>query len=330
MKTIEKNIKLNKYSSKVFTMYFGKKSFAVFDIETTGLMPSSCRVIISGMLFYPGYGDEGKIIQLFADKPDDEREIISRSMELLGEADFILTYNGRQFDVPFMQKRAQKHGLVFPDNLYDLDLYLVVNGHSNLREVLPSLSQKSVERYMGLADTRDDEISGGESVRLYELYMETKSFDLERRILLHNHDDLIQLYKLLPVIASTDFHGAMFRLGFPAGNLNIEKIMLKGRELHVMAKQRTSPADYISFPTMDRPYSLIMDSSSGDAEIIIPCEVEAGALYFDARLILGDGISEIENYPAVTNGYLVVNDNGRTNPMEINAFLLAFLRSMPG
>lgn len=99
------------------------------------------------MLFYPGYGDEGKIIQLFADKPDDEREIISRSMELLGEADFILTYNGRHFDVPFMQKRAQKHGLVFPDNLYDLDLYLVVNGHSNLRGTSKPESEKCGKIY---------------------------------------------------------------------------------------------------------------------------------------------------------------------------------------
>lgn len=325
MKTIENTVKIKQYNSKIFNMYFGNKSFAVFDIETTGLMPAYCRVIISGMMFYPGHGDEARVVQLFADRADDEKEIIEKTIEMLEGVDFVITYNGRHFDIPFMQKRAQKHELCFPDNLYDLDLYLVVNGHSNLREVLSSLSQKNVERYMGLADTRDDEISGGESVKLYERYMETRSFELERKILLHNHDDLIQLYRLLPIIASSDFHGAMFKLGFLAGKLNISRITLKGRELHIMAKQINNPVDYISFPTVEKPYSLILDSSTGDAEIIVPCEVEAGAIYLDASLILGKNICSIENYPAVTNGYLIVNDNGRFNHMEINAFLLAMM-----
>ena len=325
MKFIEEGIKLKPYTSKMFSMYFGRKKLAVFDIETTGLMPASCKVVISGILLYPGYGEDARVIQLFANEPDDEKEIIEKTMRILRDVDFIITYNGKHFDIPFMETRAKKHGLRFPDNLYNLDLYLVLNGHSNLRDVLPSLSQKSVERYMGLSQSREDEISGGESVKLYERYMETRSFDLERKILLHNHDDLIQLYKMLPVIASSDFHSAMFKLGFPAGNLNINIITLKGRQLHIMAKQHCDPVDYISFPTMDRPYSIVMDAASGDAEIIIPCEVEAGAMYFDAHMILGDCISKIENYPAVTNGYLIVNNRGRFNPMEINAFLLALL-----
>lgn len=325
MKTIEKDIKVDKYSSKIFNMYFGGKSFAVYDIESTGLSPAYCKVIISGMLFYPGHGDEAKVIQLFADQPDDEAEILRKTSELLSEVDFIVTYNGRHFDMPFVQKRSEKHHINFPHTIYDLDLYLVLNGHSGLREVLPSLSQKNVERYMGLSDSRDDEISGGESVKLYEQYMNTKSFQLEEKILLHNYDDLVQLYHLIPVIAASDFHAAMFKLGFQAGNLNISKILFKGHELHIQANQYKNPVDYIAFPTLDNPCSIIMNKASGGAEIIIPCEVAAGAFYFDAGAILGDKVLEIEAYPAIVNDYLIVNDNGRINYMEINAFLLTML-----
>lgn len=113
-----------------------------------------------------------------------------------------------------MEARAKKYGIQFNPGIYNLDLFLVVQGHSGLRESLPNLKQKTLEVFMGLADSRDDEISGGDSVALYEKYMQTHAFALEKTILLHNHDDLLQLYKLLPVISKTDFHRAMYKLGF--------------------------------------------------------------------------------------------------------------------
>lgn len=203
---------------------------------------------------------------------------------------------------------------------------MVVNGHSCLKDVLPNLKQKSVEIFMGLAESRDDEISGGESVALYNRYMTTKNFALERKILLHNHDDLIQLYKLLPVILKTDFHRAMYKLGFPAGNMIIEKITQAGRDLHVLGKQRGKATDYISFPTEDAPYSLIMDSASRQAELIVPCQVQSGSIFFDAQQILGAGAVKLEQYPGVVNGYLITSEQGNINFMEINAFLLEFFK----
>lgn len=55
---------------------------------------------------------------------------------------------------------------------------------------------------MGLSDSRKDSISGAESVELYLEYKKCQDQSLkeklEKKILLHNHDDLLQLYKLLP------------------------------------------------------------------------------------------------------------------------------------
>lgn len=326
MKIVTDKIKLEPYTAKTFDMYFHGRSFAVFDIETTGLNAAYCKVILSGILMVKD--GEGEVIQYFADQPGDEKEIIEKTMEMLSKVDYIVTYNGKHFDLPFMEKRAKKHGLNFDAVSYNLDLYLVVNGHSQLKEILPNLKQKTVEIFMGLADSRDDEISGGESVALYERYMTTKNFELERRILLHNHDDLIQLYKLLPVISMTDFHKAMFKMGFPAGGALIDKITMSGRDLHLLGRQTDTPMDYISFPTEERPYSLMMDSASRQIELIVPCQVQSGSIYFDAQAMLGERSAEIEKYPSVVNGYLITSENGTINYMEINAFILNFFEGL--
>lgn len=328
MKTITDTLKLPRYTSRLMEQYFGSRPFAVFDIETTGLSPAYCKVILSGILRFDG--GQAQVIQFFADQPgpEDERAVLAETLRLLEQTDYVITYNGRHFDIPFVEKRAKKHGLSFRPP-YDLDLYQVVSGHSPLRQVLPSLKQKSLEQYLGLASGRDDEISGGESVALYQRYMATHAFDLERRILLHNHDDVIQLYRLLPIIAKTDFHRAMFRQGFLAGNYQVTRLQLSGRDLHIEGLQLTEPRDFISFPTDARPYTLILNKASRSFEAQIPGQAEAGALYLDALAVLGgEAVQKIEKYPSVVNGYLITQDHDVTNYMEINAFVKAFLEGL--
>ncbi len=326
MKKITDTLSIQVFDSRLMKQYFGERPFAVFDIETTGLSPVYCKVILSGLLLIDG--TTAQVIQYFADQPDDEKILLEATLQTLSQVDYIITYNGRHFDIPFVEKRAKKHGLVFHPT-YNLDLYQVVSSHSPLRQVLPSLKQKSLEQFCGLSDGRDDEISGGESVALYERYMAAHTFDLERRILLHNHDDVIQLYRLLPIIAKTDFHRAMYKQGFLAGDYWIQKTVLHGHDLHVTGLQLTSPIDFISFPTDAKPYTLIMNRASRSFELQIPGQSEVGALYLDALAILGEEtIREIEKYPSVVNGYLITQDHGLINYMEINCFLKAFFETI--
>ena len=322
MKTITDTVKLAPYTARLFDTYFGGRSFAIFDIETTGLSPAKCKVILSGLLLVRG--EACNIVQYFANQPDDEAEILQSTLRVLQDVDYIVTYNGKHFDMPFMESRAKKHGLSFTPCVYNLDLFLVLQGHSTLRQTLPNLKQKTVEVFMGLSDGREDRISGGESVALYEQYMQSHAFALEKTILLHNHDDLIQLYKLLPVIAKTDFHKAMYKLGFPAGDVLVQSIMFKGRDLLVRGTQQKVPRDYIAFPTEQMPCALTMDSASGDFTLTIPCTAQAGALYFDAQALLHGDPAPIKKYPSVVDGYLIAEEHGVINYMEINAFLLAY------
>ena len=326
MKTITEQLHLTPYTSKIFDMYFGGKNFAVFDIETTGLSPARCSLILSGILLRKKDGCE--VIQFFADSPDDEKTILEKTKDILRKTDFILTYNGRHFDIPFVKTRAAKYGIDFSFPLYNLDLFQVLQGHSPLREYLPDLKQKTVEIFMGLADSRDDEISGAESVALYERYLKTGAFALEKTILLHNRDDLIQLCRLLPVIEKADFHKAMYKLGFPAGNYITEKIHFRGRNLCAMGIQTDSPLDYISFPTEESPCSLTMSSADLSFELSVPCSVQSGAMYFDARALLSEEVPALEKFPSVVDGFLIAGEGGNINYMEINGFLLEFLKKI--
>lgn len=321
MKTIVDNIQIPVYYSKLFNMYFGGKTFAVFDIETTGLSPANSKVILTGILTVDQNG--GYVQQFFADQNDDEEAVIRATMEALAGIDYVITYNGRHFDMPFMRKRAEKYGLEFPD-LYNLDLYLLISGYAPFKEVLPGLKQKNIETYMGIAINRDDEISGKESVELYNRYMETKRFELEEKILLHNHDDIIQLYKILPIIERLDLHKALFKRGFPAGRFLIEQISIKSKELHVKARQLQDAIDYISFPTEAAPYMLMMNSAGGSVDLTIPCESASSNLYLDARAILRSASLKLDPLPGVVDGYLILSQKNQVNELEINTFLKIF------
>lgn len=105
MKTITDNINIDFFTARAFNEYFGGKRLAVFDIETTGLNSSYCKVILSGIMLIEK--DKGRVIQYFADQTDDEAEIIEKTNAILKDVDVILTYNGKHFDLPFMEKRKK-------------------------------------------------------------------------------------------------------------------------------------------------------------------------------------------------------------------------------
>ena len=327
MKKIIDNINIRAYYSKLYNMYFEGKSFAIFDIETTGLSPSNSKVILTGLLLV-NPDDTAQLIQYFADQAGDEEAVIRATAEALEQVDYVITYNGRHFDLPFMKKRAAKYGIDFPDP-YNLDLYLLISGYAPFKEALPGLKQKNIETYMGLSDDREDLISGKDSVELYQRYMETKRFDVEEKILLHNHDDIIQLYQILPIIEKLDFHKAMLKRGFLAGRFIIEEVQQKGRDLTVKARQLRNAMDYIAFPTQETPYMLMLNQAAKTAEITFPCECESGALFLDAQTILGSAIEKIQHYPNITNGYLILSQENHLHEMEINAFLKTFFEEEP-
>lgn len=341
MKVIENSHRLEYFNSGLLDRYFKDMTFCVFDIETLGLNGDSCPVVLAGLMTVEKDGS-CRLTQYFAETPDDEVSLLKALDEYLSSFDYIITYNGRHFDMPFIKKRASLLGLSdFSADPYNLDLYLIVNGHSPFRKMLKSLRQSSVEEYMGLSSDRLDEISGKESIDLYYKYLNCRDSSLKAslmdRILLHNHDDLMQLYRILPIIRQTDMHSAMNALGFPVKgengwpNLNVRTLRLSARSLSIWGTYGGPGLTYTCFSSPELPFNCVFDSS-GSFEASVPVQNIKGNIYVNALQLLDDA-SPVEMLGGHVNGFLILSRENKRNPLEINMIsrelLLQFMRKTP-
>ena len=293
------------YRSQIFDTYFGGMSVCVLDIETTGLSPGNSRFVLGSLLII---GDgEATLLQYFANDVSEEEQLLKEYVKKASEYDVILTYNGKRFDVPFLLSRAAKLDVDLPCLPYNLDLYLVLNDHSQLRKLLANLKQKTVEDFMGLWPFRTDKISGAESAALYMRYLSLKESyedteECKELMLLHNKDDVLQLGKLLPALGKADFHRAMYSLGFPVisggKKIIVENIKFEGSSLKVKGAQTAGPVNYISYESGGLDCVIRFYKKSSDFEVV---------------------------FPLPSRGYLGLKNNNDIKYAEVNCFIKTFL-----
>lgn len=70
--------------------------------------------------------DKPKSMQFYSNWQDGHEEMVKAAWTLLDEADVVIHYNGRHFDVPWMQREFVELGLDPPAPFRQLDLYEVV------------------------------------------------------------------------------------------------------------------------------------------------------------------------------------------------------------
>ncbi len=240
------------YASEIFRKYFGDLKIGFFDIETTGLSPEKCKAILTGLAVPDG--NCIRVSQLLADDPSEEPLLLREFLEDLAALDMVITFNGKNFDLPFMETRCRKAKVHLNRPLpYNLDLYQVIRSHSPLKKMLPNLKQKTVEDFLGLWEHRLDAISGKESIELYYIYAGEKDERLRDAILLHNHDDIVQLSRLVRILDRCNLHSYIFRNGFPLGGLIADRIELRKKSLTITGRQRKECMDarFYGIPDMD-------------------------------------------------------------------------------
>lgn len=303
-----------------FNMFFAGKSFAVLDIETTGLSPNFSAVILIGLVIFDG--KEVRLEQFFAETPAEEKEIIALANKSLEDVDYVVTYNGKLFDIPFLNKRSEKYGIKFRA-LCNLDLFMIMKHYSDLPKLLGSMSQKSLEVFAGLSTDRSDKISGKESVELYSQYQTTGSKDMLSQILLHNSDDIKQLFQLVSVIKHADFSRAICHQGMPHEGGFIEKIDFKHSTLFVKGHMEDA-IDYISFPSFEAPYSVNISKMDSKYVIEIPAETITGSAFIDIKNMVSMDELGDNKFPGFDNNYLIIKENNRFNYTEIAIFAQTF------
>ncbi len=317
------------YSSKPFDFYykdssvFGEENsrIGVFDIETTGLDPRNGQAIMGALL---NRVDGGlRVRQFFTDDEGQEEELLLLYKEALDEMDVLVSYNGNNFDFPYLKHRLKRHDLDHSfSRVHSLDMYTVLNKYSNFREVIPNLKQKTVEEYLGLRDSRDDVIDGGQSVEIYFRYLVEKSDELRDIMLLHNRDDVLQLARILWAFDKLDIHRIASNTGFPVKvddrKVLISGIKLKSKRLEIRGRYSGIIGQYQIFREectvkMDPEHERNLidpESDTGEIEIIVPLRYE-------------DKVSFItyEDFDLDGREFVVLKKDGEPDFKTVNLFI---------
>ncbi|MEM2351453.1 MAG: ribonuclease H-like domain-containing protein [Thermoproteota archaeon] len=151
-----------------------------FDIETTGLDPSDCKVILIGLKV------GRKIRQWKVWELKDEAKMILDALEVIwGINDTIIGYNNLKFDVPFLLERLKilekyepRLFKIYNKKWFDLYQYL----GNDFRSLKYWLNKAGIKRKHPELDGRD-----------MPIYFENKEYD---KIIKHNRDDLTTSEKL--------------------------------------------------------------------------------------------------------------------------------------
>ena len=168
------------------------KNHFVFDIETTGLSPKYCKVILIGVLY--NLNNKTIIKQYFAESEEEEKDLLLKFINDIKTFDHHITFNGVSFDIPFLNSRFNSNDIDFSiDKCDDIDILRIVKPFKE-KLSLSDCKLKTIEKYMGIK--REDTISGKESVELYKNFVISKDISLKEKILLHNYEDIYYLGKI--------------------------------------------------------------------------------------------------------------------------------------
>ena len=175
----------------------GTDRWIIFDIETTGLSHKHSKVILIGYAYPSVNGIEGS--QTMITDFEEEALLLLDLLNHFEEKDYFITFNGDSFDIPFVNARLRANGLNL--TLGKSSSYDVYRRAKKLKLLQgESSTLKSIEKHFGIE--REDTISGKESVALYKEYQKSGSEKLKDLILLHNHDDIVNLYRLTEALTS--------------------------------------------------------------------------------------------------------------------------------
>lgn len=180
-----------------------------FDIETTGFSPSSSVVFLIGALRF----SEGSWIltQFLSENPQEEKTILDAFLSLASGYDTLVHFNGSTFDLPYIAKKAAQHHTVHTlEKFGTLDLYQSFRSLGK-RLGLSRMNQRAIESFLGWE--REDKLTGKDMASLYPKFAACGEPRIRDLLLLHNHDDMIGMTKLLQLGAYTKlFHGDILRI----------------------------------------------------------------------------------------------------------------------
>lgn len=199
-----------------------EENILLFDIETTGLSPDTSTIFMIGCGYY-----KDSILHTIHWLSDDyeihnEQEIFQAFSDWFihhfqsPENVHIITYNGQNFDLPFLNSRYEQCQMSLPFSSKILE-----NNMDYYRHIFPlkhlwpvhNLKLHTLSTWLGYQCSHTP--SGRQLIKTYHTYIKTKDPVLLNLLFLHNIDDLESLSQILTL--ETYFH-------FFNGNYTIDSI----------------------------------------------------------------------------------------------------------
>lgn len=164
------------------------------DIESTGLRPSRPLFLVGLLLFCDG---QLVLRQYLARHPREEGPLLRDLARELADQQVLITYNGKRFDLPYIEERMACHGVPFSWGKFHIDL--LWQARARYRGVLPDCRLATLEENI-FSEKRRGDVPGARIPQVYNSFVKKQEPSLMRKILEHNALDLISLYKLLPIL----------------------------------------------------------------------------------------------------------------------------------
>ena len=305
--------------------YTEQLNIAVFDLETAGLNSQKDMIISASFL-----SEDGEDLrQYFCDDPQAEYLLITKICEEFDALDAVITYNGDTFDIPFIKARAKKYGMEdMCKSIWDIDIYRMLKNYWPAGKLLPSLSQASVEKALGISEERTDRIDGSQCIALYNRFLARGDGDAKEKILLHNADDVRQLARIASSLSFIPFHQAAYENGY---YFKVDTEMSGGEAVGIQLSSvyetvgsftvngRTKPG-MVPLSAFEDYFTLEYDSFSGASRLVLhPKELE-DYLYVDlAEMPLDTG--DFEDLEFFASNYLIIKQGGDIKYKEINRLI---------
>ncbi len=161
------------------------------DTETTGLGENAFAFMI-GVAFWEDQALQ--VEHLLIDDPDHEAAMLQTLAQRYADRPVLVTFNGRRFDLPLLQRRYAHHALDDPiEGRPHLDLLPFArdafNGLSNYK--LATLEQEILEFH------RVDDVPGSQIPKRWWTFKKNKNSDLMRGVLEHNRHDVVSMAALV-------------------------------------------------------------------------------------------------------------------------------------
>lgn len=173
--------------------YFTKEELLFVDIETRSLNFETSIIMIGA-----GYFEGGtyKVDRFTALNEAAEYEVLLEFKKLLKGKKAFVTFNGRAFDIPYIEGRLAYYGdteISLVDDYYNFDLLHF--SRCAFKGMYESYRLKEMEAHV-LKKFRKNDIDGSEVDYYYSRYLQTHNVNFIRPIIEHNLTDIVSLAEL--------------------------------------------------------------------------------------------------------------------------------------